>query len=113
MRNMTLFSRIKVSIFGGGRSSVEWLLSSQFSDISQKVVPVRVRLPPPAWPSTWLNHPCRDRHARFHSQFLENMFHMFLHRAGADAQNRGDFLVCFAFANPVRHFLLPPAQAGQ
>lgn len=42
----------------------------------------------------------------FDATFGQNMLQVFLHGAVGAAENEGDFIVAFALADPMQHFLL-------
>lgn len=50
--------------------------------------------------------PDADRDARFEVQFLEDMLHVFLHSAGAAAQDLSDLGVALPGRDPFHHFEL-------
>jgi hypothetical protein len=50
--------------------------------------------------------PNTDRRARFQMEFLENVLHVFLHRARAASQDLSDLAVAFAGSDPFDDFEL-------
>lgn len=54
--------------------------------------------------------PNADRDARFQVQFLQDMLHVFLHRAGAALQNLSDLGIALSRRDPFDHFELALGQ---
>src|SRR5690606_33149195 len=50
------------------------------------------------------------RRACLHAELLEQVLHGFLHRAAADAEDRSDLAVAFAFADPVQDLAFAPGE---
>jgi hypothetical protein len=48
--------------------------------------------------------PNTNRRSRFEMEFLQNVLHVFLHRARAASENLSDLAVAFAGADPFRDF---------